>query len=140
MKTLNSLILATALACTHQVATATPYVDSGTYGVTYGGYWRTHDGHGGWVRDDHQMRVPHWIRNWNDCFYECKGDSNCKGIEFQSKKHGHNVCEIHYDAFAHCEQTSSSQGSNGNRSTCWVKTEPMYADYHNQENMNQNEE
>ena len=131
MKTLYTLILTTALASTLQVASATPYVELGTYGTTYSGYWRTHDGHGGWTKDDNQMRVPHGVNNWNDCFYECKDDSNCKGIEFQSKRHGHNVCEIHYDPFAHCEQKSGSHGNNSNRSTCWVKTEPPMHDYDN---------
>ena len=130
MKTLYALILTTALTATLQVANASGHDNggnqnnTGTYGITYGGYWRTHDSHSskGWGKHD-QMETPH-VYNWNDCFYECKSDSNCKGIEFQSKKHGNNVCEIHYDEFAHCEQKSSSNGSHGKRSTCWVKDYP----------------
>lgn len=130
MKTLYTLILATALTATFPVANASEHNNdsyqnnTGSYGMTYGGYWRADDGHGGWGKHD-DMRKPHGVYNWNDCFYECKNDSNCKGIEFQSKKHGYNICEIHYDEFKHCEQKSSSNGSyNGDRSTCWVKDYP----------------
>lgn len=90
MKTLNTLLIAATLTLTGslQVVNASNNnggsSNTGTYGITYGGYWRTNDewSDSGWGKHD-DMDTPHWINNWNDCFYKCKDKSNCKGIEFQ---------------------------------------------------------
>lgn len=78
------------------------------------GGWRTHDGHGGWVKnDDGYIRD---VTSIHECKQLCEHDNRCKGVEYVSTKREHTTtyqCEVHYDDYAHCDQKGGSRGVHG---------------------------
>lgn len=91
----------------------------------YGG-WRTQDRWGNIVQADKGFNI--YDVGFDLCRLSCEVNGSCKGVEFIStpggwfeRGLGYSVidkCEIHYDAFAHCD---TNGGGSGYLDGCWVK-------------------
>ncbi|EIJ34026.1 DUF1566 domain-containing protein [Thiothrix nivea] len=89
------------------------------------GGWRTSDGQGGWAQND--MGENLFNIGIAACKQTCEDDNACKGIEYVSDPAGwqeagmqvFNKCEIHHDAYAHCDSNAGGRGSDDDG--CWVK-------------------